>query len=76
MSNSHLSDLNSTASQVQWMMNVWGFRKPPDTGFEIKAVVVSYRTRYLAVTEVSHNTKWMSGGEIFVSSKPEYQSGG
>ena len=38
------------------MMNLWGFRQPLDTWFEIQAVVNSYRARYFAVEEAFHNT--------------------
>ena len=31
------------------------WHRPPDTGFEIRALAVSDRARYLSVTEASHN---------------------
>ena len=43
---------------VRWMR--WHF--PPDTGFEIRALAVWGRARYLSVTEAPHNTEfytWM-----------------
>ena len=42
----------------------WGWLRwlrwhcPPDTGFEIRALAVWGRARYLSVTEVPHNTDW------------------
>ena len=45
---------------------------PPDTGFEIRALAVWGRARYLSVTEAPHNTEfhtWM-GKFFFVSFKP------
>ena len=44
----------------------------PDTGFEIRALAVRGRARYLSVTEAPHNTDfhtWM-GKKHFVSFKP------
>ena len=43
---------------VRWLR----WHCPPDTGFEIRALAVWGRARYLSVTEASHNTdfhKWM-----------------
>ena len=43
---------------VRWLR----WHCPPDTGFEIRALVVWGRARYLSVTEASHNTDfhtWM-----------------
>ena len=53
---------------------VWWLRWhcPPDTGFEIRALAVWGRARYLSVTEAPHNTDfhtWM-GKKHFVSFKP------
>ena len=48
----------------------WHF--PPDTGFEILALAVWGRARYLSVTEAPHNTEiytWM-GKKHFCSFKP------
>ena len=45
---------------------------PPDTEFEIRALAVWCRVRYLSVTEAPHNTEfhtWM-GRKHFVSFKP------
>ena len=39
----------------------------PDTGFEIRALAVWGRARYLSVTEAPHNTEW--GRIFFVSFK-------
>ena len=42
----------------------WGWLRwlrwhcPPDTGFEIRALAVWGRARYLSVTEAPHNTDW------------------
>ena len=50
---------------VRWLR----WHCPPDTGFEIRALAVWGRTRYLCVTEATHNTRrW--GRNIFVSFKP------
>ena len=40
---------------------------PPDTGFEIRVMVVWGRARYLSVTEAPHNTEYLrvSGKETF-----------
>ena len=47
---------------VRWLR----WHCPPDTGFEIRALAVWGRARYLSVTEAPHNTDfhtWM--GKIF-----------
>ena len=51
---------------------------PPDTGFEIQDLAVWGRARYLSFSEAPHNTESLrvSGGETFVSLKPECESGG
>ena len=53
---------------VRWLR----WHCPPDTGFEIRALAVWGRARYLSVTEAPHNTNfhtWM-GKKHFVSFKP------
>ena len=48
---------------VRWL----GWHCPPDTGFEIRALAVWGRARYLSVTETPHNTDfhtWM-GKKLF-----------
>ena len=54
---------------VRWL---W-WHCPPDTGFEIRALAVWGRARYLSVTEAPHNTDfhtWMGKKHFFVSFKP------
>ena len=54
---------------VRWMR----WHCPQDTGFEIRALAVWGRARYLSVTEAPHNTEFFHvGGEetCFVSFKP------
>ena len=53
---------------VKWMR----WHCPPDTGFEIRALTVWGRARYLSVTEGPHNTSFTSGWgrNIVVSFKP------
>ena len=43
---------------------------PPDTGFEIRALAVWGRARYLSVTEAPHSFTSGWGRNIFVSFKP------
>ena len=53
---------------VRWLR----WHCPPDTGFEIRALAVWGRARYLSVMEAPHNTNfhtWM-GKKQFVSFKP------
>ena len=58
---------------VRWMR----WYCPPDTIFEIRALAVRGRARYLSVTEAPHNIESLRvrGEETFVSLKPERQSG-
>ena len=54
---------------VRWLR----WHCPPDTGFEIRALAVWGRARYLSVTEAPHNTDfhtWMGEKHFFVSFKP------
>ena len=54
---------------VRWLR----WHCPPDTGFEIRALAVWGRARYLSVTEAPHNTNfhtWMGKKHFFVSFKP------
>ena len=38
---------------------------PPDTGFEIRALAVRGRARYLSVTEAPHNTNFHTWGSLW-----------
>ena len=54
---------------VRWLR----WHCPPDTGFEIRALAVWGRARYLSVTEAPHNTNfhtWMGKKHFIVSFKP------
>ena len=54
---------------VRWLR----WHCPPDTAFEIRALAVWGRARYLSVTEAPHNTDfhtWMGKKHFFVSFKP------
>ena len=50
----------------------------PDTGFELGAIAVRGRARYLSITEAPKNTDYLrvNGKVIFLSLNPECQSGG
>ena len=53
---------------VRWLR----WHCPPDTGFEIRALAVWGRARYLSVTEAPHNTDfptWIGRKHFFVSFK-------
>ena len=58
---------------VRWMR----WHCPTDTGFEIRAMAVWGRARYLSVTEAPHNFQSLRVGveKHIVSSKPEGQGG-
>ena len=59
---------------VRWMR----WKCPPDTGFDIRALAVWSRVRYLSVTQASLNIESLrvNGGETFsISLKLEDQSG-
>ena len=51
---------------VRWMR----WHCPPDTRFEIRALAIWGRARYLSITEASHNIEYLrvSGEETFFSS--------
>ena len=54
---------------VRWLR----WHCPPDTGFEIRALAVWGRVRYLSVTEAPNNTNfhtWMGKKQFCVSFKP------
>ena len=58
------------ARRTSWWLR---WHCPPDTGFEIQALAVWGRERYLSVTEAPRNTDfhtWMGKKHFFVSFKP------
>ena len=70
----HLCAHNAKLGQenLLGMMRWMRWHCPPDTGFEIQALAVWGRARYLSVTKAPHNTEfhtWM-GKKKFVSFKP------